>query len=83
MPAFPLQGKSFKKGVRFSVHTTSLGNVPCSRCRFDMVALEWSPSGWKDMTGRVVRVPSMKFREAQNSPERAFVRVNHLRSALW
>src|SRR5450432_1774811 len=31
IPAFPLQGRSFKKGVRFSVQTTSLGNVPCKR----------------------------------------------------
>jgi len=28
IPALPLHGSSFKKGVKFSVHTTSLGNVP-------------------------------------------------------
>jgi hypothetical protein len=28
IPAFPLHGKSFKKGVRFSVHTTSCGSTP-------------------------------------------------------
>lgn len=82
MPVFPLQGSNFRKGVRFSVQTTSLGSVPCNKCRFEDAASEWSPSGWKDMTGRVVRVSSMKLREAQNRPERAFVKVNHLRSAL-
>lgn len=30
------------------------------------------------MTGRVVRVSSMKLREAQNKPDKAFVNVNHL-----
>ena len=34
------------------------------------------------MTGLVVRVESMKFREAQNRPESALVNVNHLSSAL-
>lgn len=28
IPALPLQGRSFRNGVRFSVHTTSAGNVP-------------------------------------------------------
>ena len=28
MPALPLHGSSFRKGVRFSVHTTSWGNTP-------------------------------------------------------
>lgn len=82
MPAFPLHGSNFKKGVRFSVHTTSLGNVPCSKCKSESVELEWSPVGWKDMTGRVVRVESMKFKEAQKRPERAFVNVNHRPLAL-
>ena len=35
IPALPLHGSSFKKGVRFSVHTTSLGSVPCNRCKVD------------------------------------------------
>jgi hypothetical protein len=81
IPALPLQGSSFKKGVRFSVHTTSLGKVPCSRCRFDSVEFA-CPAGWKDITGRVVRVESMKFSEAQNRPDSAFVKVNHRPSAL-
>ena len=48
-----------------------------------LLSVEWSPSGWKDMTGRVVRVPSIKLREAQNKPDRALVRVSHLPSALF
>ncbi len=82
IPAFPLQGSNFKKGVRFSVQTTSRGNVPCNKCRFDSVEFEWSPAGLKDMTGRVVRVESMKFREAQKRPDNAFVKVSHRSSAL-
>lgn len=80
MPAFPLHGSSFRKGVRFSVQTTSCGSTPYNKFMF--VVVEWSPSGWKDMTGRVVRVPSMKLSEAQKRPERALVRVSHLWSAL-
>lgn len=34
------------------------------------------------MTGRVVRVLSMKLSEAQKRPERALVRISHLRLAL-
>ena len=77
MPAFPLQGKSFKNGVKFSVHTTSLGSVPYNKCIFSAFPFGWSPSGLKDITGLVVRVSSMKFSEAQKRPERAFVRVSH------
>lgn len=45
IPALPLHGSNLRKGVKFSVHTTSLGSVPCRRCRFERVALEWSPAG--------------------------------------
>ena len=31
MPALPLQGSNFRKGVKFSVQTTSRGKDPCSR----------------------------------------------------
>lgn len=80
MPAFPLHGSNFKKGVRFSVQTTSPGRVPCRRC--NLSTLEWSPNGSKETTGRVVRVESTKFSEAQNKPERDCVRVIHLANAL-
>jgi hypothetical protein len=82
IPAFPLHGNNFKNGVKFSVQTTSLGNVPCNRCRFESVELAWPTAGWKDITGLVVLVESMKFSEAQKRPDSAFVNVNHLPSAL-
>lgn len=82
IPALPLHGRSFKKGVKFSVQTTSLGSVPCSKWRNSAEELTWSPTGSKDMTGRIVRVESMKFKEAQKRPDSAFVNVNHRPSAL-
>ena len=82
IPALPLHGNNLRNGVKFSVHTTSLGSVPCRRCRFDIVEFEWSPAGWKDNTGLVVLVESMKFSDAQKSPDRAFVNVSHRPSAL-
>ena len=77
IPALPLHGRSFRNGVRFSVQTTSCGSTPCSSLMFGVLSSGWSPSGWKDMTGRMVRVESMKFREAQKRPDSAFVRTNH------
>ena len=82
MPALPLQGSSLRNGVKFSVHTTSCGNVPCRRWVLARVEFGWSPSGWKLTTGLVVRVESMKLRLAQNRPERALVRISHFCSAL-
>lgn len=82
MPAFPLQGRSLRKGVRFSVHTTSRGRVPWRRCRLSCDEVEKLPRGENVMTGRVVRVESMKLRLAQKRPESAFVRVSHCFSAL-
>jgi hypothetical protein len=82
IPAFPLHGSSFKKGVRFSVQTTSCGREPCSSCKFGSMDAGWTPSGSKVLTGLIVRVESMKFRDAQKSPESAFVRANHLVLAL-
>ena len=80
IPAFPLQGSNFKKGVRFSVQTTSPGSVPCRRCR--LLAGEWSPAGSKETTGRVVRVESTKFIDAQKRPDRDWVKVIHFANAL-
>lgn len=82
MPALPLQGNSFKNGVRFSVQTTSRGRVPWSRCKYDKEAFEWSPVSSKDAAGRVVRVKSMKLSEAQNRPDRALFKVIHRSNAL-
>src|SRR5271169_2095808 len=82
IPAFPLQGKSFKKGVRFSVQTTSLGNVPCKRCKFGNIDSECAPAGANDITGRIVRVESIKLRDAQKRPDNALVKISHRLSAL-
>lgn len=81
IPAFPLHGSNFTNGVKFSVQTTSPGRVPCKRCSRSLV-VEWSPIGSKDTTGLDVRVESIKFREAQNSPERDWVRDIHFAKAL-
>lgn len=81
IPAFPLHGINFKNGVRFSVHTTSPGSAPCKRCRLPFV-WEWFPEGWNVERGLVVRVESMKFKEAQKRPESDCVRVIQLLYAL-
>lgn len=82
MPAFPLQGRSFRNGVKFSVQTTSRGKLPCNRCRLDKEAFEWSPAGSKVITGLVVRVESIKLSDAQNRPDNALFRVIHRANAL-
>lgn len=81
MPAFPLQGMSFRYGVRFSVHTTSRASCPWRRCSCadEFRAL---PAGGKIFLGLTVRVESIKFREAQNRPDKVFVRVSQRASAL-
>lgn len=88
MPAFPLQGSSFRKGVRFSVQTTSRGRVPCSRYDLSGGILRRWLAGSKVILGLVVRVESMKLSEAQNKPDKALFKVTHLandlyRSQLW
>lgn len=80
IPAFPLQGRSFKKGVRFSVQTTSPGSVPWRRCSWSEG--EWSPAGSKDTIGCVVRVESIKFKDAQKRPDNDWVKVIHFANAL-
>lgn len=80
IPAFPLQGRSFRKGVKFSVQTTSPGSVPWRRCKLSEIG--WSPVGSKDTIGRVVRVESTKFSDAQKRPDNDCVKVIHLANAL-
>jgi len=48
----------------------------------EMVALGKVPSGWNDMTGRVVRVLSIKLSDAQKRPDSALVKTSHFSSAL-
>ena len=82
MPALPLQGSNLRNGVRFSVHTTSLGNTPCSSCRLSTAPGGCTPSGSKERTGRIVLVESMKFKLAQKRLLNALVSVSHLAFAL-
>ena len=79
-PALPLQGSNLRKGVRFSVQTTSWGSVPWRRWRLEELPC-W-PSGSNDMTGRIVLVASIKLIEAQKRPDRALVSFNHRANAL-
>lgn len=83
IPALPLHGSNFRKGVRFSVQTTSLGSVPCRRYRFSEDVFDILLTGSKVILGLVVLVESMKLSEAQNSPERALFRVTHLANDLF
>jgi len=76
MPALPLHGRSLRKGVRFSVQTTSPGRTPCKK--WSCWPISWSPVGEKESVGLVVRVESMKLIEAQNKPDSDWVRVDHL-----
>ena len=82
IPAFPLHGSNFRKGVRFSVQTTSLGSVPCKRYRFSEDVFDILLAGSKVILGLVVLVESMKLSEAQNRPERALFKVTHLANDL-
>ena len=82
MPALPLHGSNFRKGVKFSVQTTSRGSVPCNRYRSSSEALVPILEGSKVILGLVVRVESIKLSEAQNKPERALLSVTHLAKDL-
>ncbi len=72
IPALPFVGKILRKGVRFSVHTGSLGRALRKRCSwlFKGMFRSAESSGWNSVTGLVVDEESMKFKEAQKRPER-------------
>lgn len=82
IPALPLHGSNFRKGVRFSVQTTSLGSVPCRRYRLSDEDFDILLAGPKVIRGLVVLVESTKFSEAQKRPERALFSVTHLANDL-
>ena len=82
IPALPLHGSNFRKGVKFSVQTTSLGSVPCRRYRLSEDEFDTLLAGSKVNLGLVVLVESMKLSEAQNRPERALFSVTHLAKDL-
>lgn len=70
MPDLSLHGNNFNQGVRFSVHTASRGSAPYLR----------SPLfGKKPQRGVEWEVEdSRKLIDAQNRPEREFVRLPHV-----
>jgi len=82
MPEKDLHGRSFRKGVRFSVQTFSDGK---EACRIWWGASHWGrePSGRKVCVGEVVRNSSIEPREAQKRPARAFLRPFHRSSTLY
>ena len=82
IPALPLHGSNLRNGVRFSVQTTSCGRDPCSRWRFCEEVLGCTPSGSNVRMGRMVLVESIKFKEAQNKPDNAFVNDSQREFAL-
>ena len=82
IPALPLHGSNFRKGVKFSVQTTSLGSVPCRRYRLSEDESGILLAGSNVIRGLVVLVESMKLSEAQNKPDRALFSVTHLANDL-
>lgn len=60
------QGNSFFHGVRFSVHTSSLGRAACLSSELFVPVAEATPSLLKESLGLEVVLLSMKFSDAQN-----------------
>lgn len=80
-PDSDLHGRSFRNGVRFSVHTCSDGSVPWRSWCAEVDASR-SPSGWNVSVGDVVRCSSKDPSDAQNRPPRALRRVFQRSSTL-
>ena len=80
---FESQGNSFFQGVRFSVQTSSLGKAACRNSEeFVPVTDATTPSLLNDSSGLVVVLLSIKFKEAQNWPDKACVKPDHCSSTL-
>ena len=79
---FESHGNSFFHGVRFSVQTNSLGKAACLNNEEFVPAAEVTPSLVKESLGLVVVLLSMKFREAQNWPDNAWVSPDQFSSTL-
>lgn len=56
--------------------------MPCNSCILSIAPFGCTPSGSNDIAGRIVLVESMKFKDAQNNPDSAFVSVSHRAFAL-
>jgi hypothetical protein len=70
------QGKSFIKGVKFSVHAVSLGNDEY-RKKLELGVCATAPVGLKLNSGERLLEGLIKFNEAHKSPDSAFVRPFH------
>lgn len=79
---FESQGNSFFHGVRFSVHTSSLGNAACLNSKLFVPEAEATPSLLKESLGLDVVLLSMKFSDAQNWPDSAWVKPDQFSSTL-
>ena len=75
-------GNSFFHGVRFSVQTSSLGRAACLNNDEFVPEVDATPSLLKESLGLVVVLLSMKFSEAQNWPDNAWVRPDQFSSTL-
>ena len=78
------QGSSFFHGVRFSVHTCSRGSAAYRSSRSESRAYPSpaAPCGRNEYRGDTVALLSMKFSDAQNMPDRTFMRSVHWSSTL-
>ena len=76
-------GNSFFHGVRFSVQTNSLGRAACRNSEEFLPVVNETPSLLKESFGLVVVLLSMKFSEAQNWPDSAWVRPDQFSSTLF
>jgi hypothetical protein len=77
-PERPLHGRSFRKGVRFSVQTCSDGKDAWrSACGRVCGHAGRAPSGVKARVGEVVRCSSREARDAQKRPASALRRSRH------
>ncbi|KAH3680548.1 hypothetical protein WICPIJ_008239 [Wickerhamomyces pijperi] len=72
-PDLPLVGKNLTKGVRFSVQTGSEGKAALKRYKFGFSGL----LKLNDLTGEMVFPLSMKFKEAQNKPDKELTSLIH------
>ncbi len=79
---FESQGSNFVQGVRFSVQTISLGNDEYRNVRESLYTEDVTPRRLNDTLGDAVFSALMKFNEAQNCPDRTFVKPRHSLSIL-
>lgn len=77
-----MQGSNFFQGVRFSVHTISLGNDEYRNVLESLNMDDVAPCRRNDISGDAELSDLMKLSEAQNWPESTFVKSCHSSSML-